>query len=145
MQAFSYINVVTYLSLLILIMSWSCNVYSVSLPPLCHVASRGFTGSKVKGFTGSKVYWVLQLLFLLPDYCRVSDRTEWLSLAHSLFLRKIETLYSDICNTAIFLKKKAFNFVLVSWLTCCDSFRWTVKELSHTYTCIHSPPNYPSI
>ena len=24
---------------------------------------------------------------------------------------------------------------------CCDSFRWTAKGLSHTYTCIHSPPN----
>ena len=23
---------------------------------------------------------------------------------------------------------------------CCDSFRWTAKGLSHTYTCIHSPP-----
>ena len=34
MPAFSCINVVTYLSLLILIMSWSCNVYSVSLPPV---------------------------------------------------------------------------------------------------------------
>ena len=24
---------------------------------------------------------------------------------------------------------------------CCDSFRWPVKGLSHTYACIHSPPN----
>ena len=24
---------------------------------------------------------------------------------------------------------------------CCDSFRWTAKGLSHTYTRIHSPPN----
>ena len=24
---------------------------------------------------------------------------------------------------------------------CCDSFQWTVKGLSYTYTCIHSPPN----
>ena len=28
---------------------------------------------------------------------------------------------------------------------CCDSFRWTVKGLSHTYTCIHSSPNSPPI
>ena len=26
-----------------------------------------------------------------------------------------------------------------------DSFRWTAKGLIHTYTCIHSPPNSPSI
>ena len=26
---------------------------------------------------------------------------------------------------------------------CFDSFRWTVKGLSHTYTRIHSPPNFP--
>ena len=25
----------------------------------------------------------------------------------------------------------------------CDSFRWTGKWLSHTHTCIHSPPNPP--
>ena len=30
-------------------------------------------------------------------------------------------------------------------LTMFDSLRWTVKGLSHTYTCIHSPPNSPSI
>ena len=23
----------------------------------------------------------------------------------------------------------------------CDSFRWKAKGLSHTYTCIHCPPN----
>ena len=28
---------------------------------------------------------------------------------------------------------------------CCDSFRWTVEGLSHTNTCIHSPPNSPPI
>ena len=28
---------------------------------------------------------------------------------------------------------------------CCDSFRQTAKDLSHTYTCIHSPPNSPPI
>ena len=30
-----------------------------------------------------------------------------------------------------------------SQLTMLDSFRWTAKRLSHTYTCIHSPPNSP--
>ena len=28
---------------------------------------------------------------------------------------------------------------------CCDSFRWTAKGLSHTYTCVHSPPKPPPI
>ena len=27
----------------------------------------------------------------------------------------------------------------------CDSFRWIGKGLNHTYTCIHSPPNFPPI
>ena len=26
-----------------------------------------------------------------------------------------------------------------------NSFRWTVKRPSHTYTCIHSPPDFPPI
>ena len=78
MQAFSYINVVTYLSFLILIMSWSCNVYCVSLPPVF------FTIMLQEDLLGQRLYTVLQLLFLSPDYCRVSDMTEWLSLIHSL-------------------------------------------------------------
>ena len=28
---------------------------------------------------------------------------------------------------------------------CCDSFRGIAKGLSHTYTCIHSLPNFPPI
>jgi len=28
---------------------------------------------------------------------------------------------------------------------CCDSFGWTAKGLCHLCTCIHSPPNSPSI
>ena len=28
---------------------------------------------------------------------------------------------------------------------CCDSFRWKVKVLNHTYTWIHSPLNSPPI
>ena len=36
-------------------------------------------------------------------------------------------------------KKKTF---ILYWNTadqqCCGDFRWTAKELSHTYTCIHS-------
>ena len=44
------------------------------------------------------------------------------------------------------LLKKTFYFVLgYSQLTYCDSFRRTVKELSHTYACIHSPPKSPPI
>ena len=27
----------------------------------------------------------------------------------------------------------------------CDSFGWTAKGLSPTYTCIHSPPDSPTI
>ena len=28
---------------------------------------------------------------------------------------------------------------------CCNSFRWTVNRFSHMYTCIHSPPNSPTL
>ena len=28
---------------------------------------------------------------------------------------------------------------------CCDSFRCKAKRLSHTYTYIHSLPNFPPI
>ena len=33
-----------------------------------------------------------------------------------------------------------FYWSRANW-RCCDNFRWTAKGLSHTYTCIHSPPN----
>ena len=49
---------------------------------------------------------------------------------------------------------KSTYFILFFWtfysvlgyrrLTVFDSFRWTVKGLSHTYSCIHSPPKPPS-
>ena len=39
-----------------------------------------------------------------------------------------------------FNAKNIFYGGVASW-PCCDSSRWTVKGLSHTYTCIHSPPN----
>ena len=28
---------------------------------------------------------------------------------------------------------------------CCDSFRWTEKGPSHTFICVHSPPDSPPI
>ena len=34
---------------------------------------------------------------------------------------------------------------LITEQQCCDSFWWIAKGLSHTYTCIHSPPNSPPI
>ena len=41
---------------------------------------------------------------------------------------------------------KTLYFVLgYHQLTMFDSFRWTAKGLSHTYTCIHSPPSSPPI
>ena len=44
--------------------------------------------------------------------------------------------------TLLYIFLKTFNYVLGgSWLKCCDSFKWTAKGLSHTYTCIHSLPN----
>ena len=43
--------------------------------------------------------------------------------------------WSDLAAAAAWLINK--------W--CHDSYRWTVKGLSHTYTCIHFPPNSPPI
>ena len=40
-------------------------------------------------------------------------------------------------------KKKTSLYWGTDDLQCCDSFRWTEKGFSHTYTCIRSPPNSP--
>ena len=43
-------------------------------------------------------------------------------------------------------KKKKKLFILYWGIAneqYCDSFIWTAKGLSHSYTCIHSPPNSP--
>ena len=42
-----------------------------------------------------------------------------------------------------------FKLLILYWsiasYRCCDSFRWAAKRLSHTYACIHSPPDSPPI
>ena len=42
-----------------------------------------------------------------------------------------------------------FELLILYWdmanQQCCDSFIWTVKGCSHTYTCTHSPPNFTPI
>ena len=56
-------------------------------------------------------------------------------------------------NSGIFLKKQTNNnnnktFILywnIANYQWCDHFRWIVKGFSHTYTCVHSPPNSPPI
>lgn len=62
---------------------------------LRHDASRGFTGSKViQSYSFCFYYQIIaECQTQLSDYH---------SLTHSLLFRKIETLYSDICNTAKF-------------------------------------------
>ena len=54
--------------------------------------------------------------------------------------------------SGIFLKKQTNNnnktFILywnIGNYQWCDHFRWIAKGFSHTYTCIHSPPNSPPI
>ena len=32
-------------------------------------------------------------------------------------------------------------FILAYSRLCCDTFRQTAQGLSHTFTCIHSPPD----
>jgi len=75
MPAFSCINVVTYLSLLILIMSWSCNVYSVSLPPVffAMMLQEDLLGQR---FTGSYSFCFY--------YQIIAGCQTWLSDYHSL-------------------------------------------------------------
>ena len=39
-----------------------------------------------------------------------------------------------------------FKLFILCWdIANWQCFRWTVKGLSHTYTCIHSPPNIPPV
>ena len=45
--------------------------------------------------------------------------------------------------TELYLKAFFFFNWNIADLQCCDSFRWTAKGLSHTYTCIHSYPGLP--
>ena len=39
------------------------------------------------------------------------------------------------------LKRLSSSSSSIADLQCCNSFRYTAKQLSQTYTCIHSPPN----
>ena len=54
------------------------------------------------------------------------DREAWRALIHGV--AKSQTWLSDWSD-------------LIADYQCCDSFRWTAKRLSHTYTCILSPSN----
>ena len=46
-------------------------------------------------------------------------------------------------STEYFFFKLCIFYWVIANEQCCDSFKWTVKWLSHTYTCIHSLPNSP--
>ena len=50
------------------------------------------------------------------------------------------TFHYDLSEHFFFLLSFLFCFG-VQLINNADSFGWTVKGLSHTYTCIHSPPN----
>ena len=81
-----------------------------------------------------------------------------LFIIDTIFWGKHTSLFSislhikKICISHRILSKtegKAFSLIifLTFYLIFNNivSFRWTPKGLSHTYTCIHSPPNSPPI
>ena len=64
---------------------------------------------------------------------------------HHLSAKAISSTHKHAINSPI-IKKISFHKLLIFYwhianYQCCDSFRWTAKGLSHTYTyvCIHSP------
>ena len=44
----------------------------------------------------------------------------------------VSTVFPSVCHEV--------RYWGIASQQCCDSFRWKARELSHTYTCIHSPP-----
>ena len=46
-------------------------------------------------------------------------------------------------------REQSFELLILYWEMAnqqwCYTFLWIVKGCSHTYTCIHSPPNFPPI
>ena len=60
----------------------------------------------------------------------VMDREAWRAAIHGV--TKSRTRLSDWTE-------------LIANEQCCNGFRWRAKELSHTCTCILSPPNSPPV
>ena len=126
---------------LCIVNSFDCNPFSFDFPDL----------------------WVFVFFFTILLYCY--SVWLWLSfylpcLVYVVFLRSVGLCFSSVLNnfnvlslpilcvfsiflTTIFLKK----LFILCWSTadqqCCDGFRRVVKDLGHTHTCIHSPPNSP--
>ena len=67
----------------------------------------------------------------------VMDREAWGAAVHGV--TKSRTWLSDWTELKVYILYQS----ITDWQ--CDSFRQTVKGLSHTYTCIPSPPNSPAI
>ena len=87
-------------------------------------------------------YWSgLQILIYIVVVQSLSRvwvfETSWTQLQHAspprLLLSPSLNLLKPMCIESVML---ASHLIL-----CCNSFRWTVKGFSHTYTCFHSPPS----
>ena len=77
-------------------------------------------------------------------------RHDWSDLARAWSVLKVTRFVGSgvLWNVLKGIKSKNtyfFKLFILYWSIadsqCCDSFRWTAKGLSHTYTCTHSPPN----
>ena len=62
----------------------------------------------------------------------------WLQLPSAVILEPpkikavtVSTVFPTVCHEV--------SYWGIASQQCCDSFRWTARELSHAYTCIHSP------
>jgi len=88
------------------------------------------------GVLFTKVVWLCRWGTGLGIPKRKMSLQKW---SRGLLLDSQNIRYLVFLNIFSFL---TFYFILgYSRLTkqCCDSFNWTVKGLSHTYTCIHLP------
>ena len=83
---------------------------------------------------------------------RVAKRWTWLSnwaLSTHSFPLYPHMVCGYVCPILflffiLFIRLFILYWCIANW-QCSDSFKWTLKGLSHTYACIHSSPNSPPI
>ena len=91
-----------------------------------------------------KMDWVSVTCYLIKKhqtwekfgYIRLSDG----QYPHIFYMLNNENLFFSIFKIHSFNIKNILYWGIADE-QCCGSFRWTAEGLSHTYTCIHSPPN----
>ena len=91
-----------------------------------------------------------------PSWPTLSTGSEllWPENAHAAYGEVKEARHKEPARNWVLPTTTWVNFFFFNFLfyirvqpinNACNSFRRTAKGLSHTYTCIHSPPNSPPI